>query len=640
MHAHSLDVKVAGGRRHWRRDRSRAGAGAVAAVVLALLFANVDQSALVMTPPQLVFTPQAAGSTSVPQAVALTNQGTRVIEVAMLVLSNPASFGVTRTDCVNGQVQPGQRCSVFIEFHPPAEGPFTGTLHQSESGPRVELVGTGAPAQVAVVVTEPPMPAPAPAPSPKPTPKPIPTPPKPAPTPPKPVPTPPKPVPTPPKPVPTPPPARLLSASFTSASYETTVLAGDTSVVDLVLTNTGDTTIGQVNLRFENAPSTFTLQPGNCVLDAPRTTCTIKVNFTPPTAGTHSAILVAETKGGPLARTAVTGVATPKAPDAVLSKTRIEFTKTGEQTTVVIENRGSAPLRIDDIAIDNTKDFALQAEACKKLRLIEPQKACGMSVQFKGRTRTTGRLTVRHNDPPQSSSVELAALTAPQLLKVPGLNGSRDEALRDIIRARFTVGTVTEVPQCESLGRVVAQNPTKGTQALEGTPINISIASVGPNPAIVPPIVGQPQAVAERQIQAARLQMRVGGRDETDSVPSGAITQVQPRPETRLAPNCPVTVRVAAPMPKIQVRPYVGRTLADVKQELKTGFGSNFEQFRLGTVTPPDGSRTGDDQSWIVTRQNPSAGTMVPWASSGLRVGTAIDLWVERKRQVPDVVIK
>jgi beta-lactam-binding protein with PASTA domain len=614
-HAHSLDVKVSGGRRDWRRDRSRTGTGAAAvAAALALLFAGGDeqQLALVMAPGQIVFGVQAAGSTSAEQPVTLTNQGTAAVGVSSLVLSNPASFRVARTDCPAGVVGPGLSCSVFVQFQPLTEGGFAGALLQGGDGPRVELQGTGGPPQIAGGSSEPRQPPPPPDKSdgpPRPGPE------------------------APPGPEPAPPRPPVANASFEFASYETKALVGDTVLVDAVLRNTGETTIGTVQLRVGGDSSAFALQSGSCDLGGPGSTCTVRVRFTPAQEGTLSETLVAATDRE-LARTRLTGVATPKSPTAVLSRTRIEFTKTGEQATVVVQNAGSAPLRIGDVAVDNTKDFDIVADACRA-RVIDPQNACAMFVRFKGRTRTSGRVTVRHNDPRMSSSVELAALTAPQLLTVPRLTGSkRDEALRDIVRARFTVGSVTEVARCDSLGDVFEQRPARGAQAIEGSPIDIWIATIGPNPAIVPDVHRQSQADAERRLLAERLQPRTIGKEETDSVPDGRIARMDPRPGTRLAPNCPVTLRVAVPVPKIPVPDYRKRSLADVKETLKGGAAGFFAPFRLGNVSTSDGRRVpaGEDKFWIVVGQSPAAGTPVP-RPSGLAVGTPVDLTVAR----PDV---
>jgi beta-lactam-binding protein with PASTA domain len=126
----------------------------------------------------------------------------------------------------------------------------------------------------------------------------------------------------------------------------------------------------------------------------------------------------------------------------------------------------------------------------------------------------------------------------------------------------------------------------------------------------------------------------MGPTEETDSVPRGAIARVEPRPQTRLAPNCPVTLRVAVPVPKIQVPNYVKRTLADVKQTLKGGAAGLFEPFRLGTVRTEDNNpvRSGNDQLWTVIAQDPPAGKMVP-RPSGIAVATTINLTVRLNRQ-------
>jgi len=614
MHAHSLNMKVSGGRRRWRHDPTRAGGGAVVAALIALLFTGIDepQSALVMAPPQLIFAAQ-AGTTSPGQIVTLTNQGTATIDVASLMLSNPASFDVATTDCPNGQVQPGEQCVISIEFHPPAVGDFVAELRQSERGPRVDLSGTGEPVQVAVTpepavpeepVAPPSDPPPAEAPSAQPEPPPS---------------------------VPVEPPARppVVGARFALASYDVAALAGDTAAVDVVLTNTGEAAIGSVQFRFDGLPPAFSLEPGGCVLGEPGASCSTRVSFTTPMEGRHSAALLAETNGGRLASTTITGVATPKAPHAVLSRERLEFTKTGERLTLVLQNLGSAPLRVDGVDVDNTDAFDVQAGACLDLGQVEPQGACAMFVEFTGRARSTGRLTVRHNEPPQSSLVELAALTAPQLLPVPRLIGrERDEALGTITTGRFTVGSIAEVPRCDSLGEVVEQKPERGTQALEGSPIDIWIASVGPTPATVPDVREQAQREAERRILADGLRVRVGGNEETDSVASGAVARVDPRPGTRLAPGCEVTLRIAVPVPRVPVPGFVGDSLAGAKETLKSGFVGFFQPFRLGTVRTSDGSvPSGQDESWVVESQSPKEGTMVP-RPSGLGDGIRIDLTV------------
>lgn len=622
MHAHSLDVKVAGGRRDWRRDPARTGSGAAAVLaVLALLFAGGDEQLdLVMAPGQVVFAAQAAGSTSAAQQVTLTNRGPSAVEVSRLALSNPASFRVARTDCPAGVVEPGLTCSIFIEFQPLTAGSFDGALQGSGSTARVELRGTGvqqiADGRAAGRATDPDL-------SVEPTP-PVPPTPGTPPTPPEP-PTPPPPNPPPATPSPQP------GARFERASYEMKGLVGDSQTVDVVLANTGETVIGPVRLRMEAGASAFAPPSDGCILGGPGTTCTATVRFAPSEQGTHAETLVAETDRE-LARTRLTGIASPKLPEALLSRTRIEFTRTGEQVTVVVQNVGSAPLQIGNVAVDNTRDFEVRPEGCRAGTRVEPTKACALFVRFTSKSRAKGRVTVSHNASPEASAVELAALTAPQFLRVPRLTGStRRDALRDIVRAQFTVGDVVDVAQCDSIDRVIAQQPPRDSQALEGSPIDVRVASTGPNPAIVPDVRRLSQADAERRIRAERLQPRAGGREETDSVPSGAIAQVEPRPGTRLAPDCPVTLRVAVPVPKVPVPSFLKQSLADVRQALKGGAAGFFAPFRLGDVRTSDGGRVpaGEDTLWFVVGQSPEAGTMVP-RPSGLAVGTRVNLTVAR----------
>src|SRR5262249_58991422 len=111
----------------------------------------------------------------------------------------------------------------------------------------------------------------------------------------------------------------------------------------------------------------------------------------------------------------------------------------------------------------------------------------------------------------------------------------------------------------------------------------------------------------------------------TDGVPAGTVVAIRPEAGSRLAPNCEVTLTVAAPLPRISVPSYVGQTLAEVKQTLRSGFLSNFADFPLRSVTALHGAALQDETQWVVQSQNPPAGQDVP---RQLGNATAIDLRV------------
>jgi beta-lactam-binding protein with PASTA domain len=637
-HTHSLAVRVSGGgRRTWRKPDPRNGAAALAAVVLAALIAGGENRTqlFVMNSAQLDFGLQPVGTTIV-RPLTIENHSIATVAISRLIPSDSNIFRVQQGDCRDGQLPPGENCTVNVAFTPVVAGAVIESLTLDNVGPSATLRGEGQlapqPPQTAPQVAGRSATIPTPAGA-TPTPSTGPTAPTPAPTAPPSAGS-PAPAPTlqPPAPIPTPqpPPPRLITAArFSRMPFRLRSQVGASAVDTIGLTNTGETTIAMLNFRLEGGhASDFAVRNDTCRRLAPQSECSVVVSFTPREAGGHSVTLVAESAETPLDSKDLDGdaIETPR-PHAQISPSSLQFSRLGEQRTVVLQNTGTAPLHVSRFTLDNTADFDLDARACTNGQPVEPIRGCAVFVRFKGRAPATGKVTAIHDDPSSPTAFDLSAISVPMPVEVPKLIGSdRDDALRRLRERGLTVGATTEAPQCESVGRVVSQNPEAGRRVLQGTAVDITMASYGPDPAIVPDVRKQPRGIAERNLRAARLSIDTGIRNvETDSAAPGTVTDIRPRPGTMLAPNCAVTLSIAVPVPKIAVPSFVEQTLATAKQRLGSGLLAGLATFRLGQVSSTNGTTVpmGEDAQWIVVAQNPRAG-------EERARGTAIDLTVRR----------
>jgi beta-lactam-binding protein with PASTA domain len=620
-HAHSLEVKIAGVPRRARRwDRSTQGAAALGALVLGLLLAGVDDRpssfALVITPSQLAFGAQPAGSLSA-LPLTLQNPGPTPIDLsARLTVSDP-NFALDPGGCGTGQLAPGGTCVVSVVFQPRVAGAFAGTFRHASGGPLVSLSGAGRAAPVSTPPT--PTPPAAPAASRPAAPE----------------------KPAPPAPSPQRPPAPVASARFVGSSFTLQADTDKATSVVVSLRNTGQTPIPALQLRFDGGHADdFSLKRGNCLALNVSAECQAIVAFEPKEAGTHEVTLLAEAGDVQLDQAHFTGIGqAPLKPRANVSPAHLQFSRTGESMTIVVQNLGTAPLQLGRFDLDNTNDFNVLAMACANQPVLAPNKACAIFVRFTGRRPATGALTVRHNDPPLATVVDLSAAVNPPTGKVPGVVGSnRDKAAQKITEKNFRVGTIRDEPSCEASGKVIAQNPQEGTTAPEGSAVDLTIASIGQDPATVPRVEKLPRAQAERLVRDARLSIaqRMPTR-QIDSMPPGTVVSIRPDAGSRLAPNCEVTLTLAAPLPRISVPSYLGQTLAEAKRTLRTGFLSSFADFQLGNVTAADGAAIQDDTQWVVQSQNPPAGQEVPHQ---LGNGTVVDLTVARKASPTPAIMR
>ena len=110
----------------------------------------------------------------------------------------------------------------------------------------------------------------------------------------------------------------------------------------------------------------------------------------------------------------------------------------------------------------------------------------GTVTQQSNNTVATGK--VISQDPTSGSSVaqgspmNLVISSGPQMVTVPNVEGlTQDAATTAITAAKLMVGTVTQqTSNTVAAGNVISQDPTSGSSAAEGSPVNLVISSGPP----------------------------------------------------------------------------------------------------------------------------------------------------------------
>jgi beta-lactam-binding protein with PASTA domain len=214
---------------------------------------------------------------------------------------------------------------------------------------------------------------------------------------------------------------------------------------------------------------------------------------------------------------------------------------------------------------------------------------------------------------PPASTIDLVVAASGNIVKVPDLVGDdREKAVRKLREKNLQPGRVTARPSCEDAGEIVAQNPPEDARVSEGTAVDLVVASTGSG-IPVPKLTDLQQADAERLLRERGLAVKRVRREETDRRPPGTVIGQQPKPDTLLAQGCPVELRVAAAVPTARVPRFVGTTEREARQQLPSGVGALFSDFKLGTITYQE---TRDAAAGTIIGQDPRPGTEVPARSA------------------------
>ena len=218
------------------------------------------------------------------------------------------------------------------------------------------------------------------------------------------------------------------------------------------------------------------------------------------------------------------------------------------------------------------------------------------------------------------AAVNLVVSQGPQpiLVAVPNVAGMTQAAASSVIvGANLVVGTVTQgysatVPS----GSVVSQTPAAGTSVAPGAAINL-VVSQGPQPVVVPDVVGMTQVEAGTTLANALLALGSVTRLYSTTVPSGEVMGQNPAAGTSVAAGTPVDLSVSKGPEFVAVPNVVGLTQAAAGTALSNALLSLGAVTRLYSSTVPTGN---------VVQQNPTAGTSVA-------PGTAVDLGVSKGPQ-------
>ena len=211
------------------------------------------------------------------------------------------------------------------------------------------------------------------------------------------------------------------------------------------------------------------------------------------------------------------------------------------------------------------------------------------------------------------TAVDLVVSLGVQPVGVPDVVGqAQADAEATIVAAEFTVGEVTEeFSDTAPAGTVISQSPAGGTEALPGTAIALVI-SAGPEPVVVPNVVGQLQADAEGAIVAAELIVGDVTIEFSDSVPEGQVISQTPEGGAEVAPGSAVNLVVSAGVEPVVVPDVIGLPQADAEAALVDDGLAVGEVSQVESDTVPKGA---------VISQSPEAGNEVA-------PGTAVDLVV------------
>jgi serine/threonine-protein kinase len=194
---------------------------------------------------------------------------------------------------------------------------------------------------------------------------------------------------------------------------------------------------------------------------------------------------------------------------------------------------------------------------------------------------------------------------------VEGLTAA--EAVTKLRNAGFKPKTTKETSSTVAAGKVIATNPTAGTEKQLGSPVAVIVSS-GPAPVKVPDVIGQSLSAAEGALTNAGLAVGTVTRRTSTSQSPGTVLAQSPSTGTSVKAESKVNLTVAQAPKEIAVPNVVGesQTLA-----LVTLGQAGFKP-KTTSVKTSEPSQVG-----IVLHQSPGAGSKAP---KGSVVTIAVDV--------------
>jgi serine/threonine-protein kinase len=219
--------------------------------------------------------------------------------------------------------------------------------------------------------------------------------------------------------------------------------------------------------------------------------------------------------------------------------------------------------------------------------------------------------------------VGIVLLTRPGDVTVPRVVGQDVQSASAALRAAGLKASVDRVTSGRPVDQVLAQDPTGGGHAKDGSTVTLTV-SRGPGQVSVPPVDGLGQQKAVTQLTDAGLVVDRVVRQADDAVPPGRVIKTSPAAGQTVERGSSVTVYVSSGPKQVPVPDVVGLTQQEAQQTLGNR-GFQVTVTSQGSVSAAPGT---------VLSQNPAAGAKAdPGATVAIVVARAIP-----KVVVPDLV--
>jgi serine/threonine-protein kinase len=198
---------------------------------------------------------------------------------------------------------------------------------------------------------------------------------------------------------------------------------------------------------------------------------------------------------------------------------------------------------------------------------------------------------------PKGSDVTIWVSTGLPKTEVPGVVGQQSTSAVEALTRQHLKPHVREVPSQEPTGKVLAQDPKEGTKVTIGTDVWINV-SKGPQPVLVPAVVGEPIQQATSELRAAGFQ--VSPRYVDDNQPANTVIGQTPVGNSSAGKGSVVSLTISNG-PKTSAVPDVSSYDVDSAQQTLRSAG--FKPI----VTYQD--VTDPNADGIVQSQSPNGGT-------------------------------
>jgi serine/threonine-protein kinase len=205
-------------------------------------------------------------------------------------------------------------------------------------------------------------------------------------------------------------------------------------------------------------------------------------------------------------------------------------------------------------------------------------------------------------------------LTRPTKVVVPPVVGEQLSVARPVLQSRGFVVTVIYQTSTEASQTVIGQAPGGGASVAKGSTVQLTVSS-GPGNATVPPVVGETQAQAEKDIRAAGLVVGRVIQQPSNQYPAGQVTATDPGAGQTPPAGTHVALFVSTGPAKVQVPDVTGETEAQAKSDLH---GAGF-QVKVTTQTTNDQTQVGN----VISVSPPGGSQLAPGSTVTIVVGQA-----------------